>query len=281
MHAILLMAASHLKYLQPKEEQFHKAEGQHLSRTLAGFRTALTVPVSEDNADVLLSCSILLLHHAWTVPYSSNQASEEYNNIDIDIGADNLLQLSVGLKYVALSMWEVREQSIFNHIISSKTIHRIKDWNAKLPSMLDPPRFWTRHLTLTDGDLVEGNYDGCSDALERLLPVLKCLGSAKCMTDHPDVVSDIGRYLCLWPVKSSDDFLRLAKANEPRCLLVLFSFYLCMSNLASKHFWWVRDRAGCMCNALHMKLENEAQEWRDLLADIDIYVDACHRRASS
>jgi len=129
MHGVLLIACAHLRYLHPDSKLYLDAEAHHLDLTLGGLRDALSCTLSNENADIVTACSLILLHHAWSVPYSSERTSDAHN--PVDIGSDNMLAFSAGLKSVLQSVWHVREGSIFKEIITPETVKNFKAWAAK------------------------------------------------------------------------------------------------------------------------------------------------------
>jgi hypothetical protein len=263
MHGILLMASTHLRYLNPESKLYAEAESYHLALALGGLRGALSGTMSDANADTVIACSLILLHHAWSVPYSPEKSSELLT--PVDIGADNMLAFSAGLKSVLQSVWHVREGSIFREIIRSITVNTFKIWAAteSFPCELEMIRQRQPGLALPNDDGDEACVGlGCvsMDAIDRLTPVMR---AAHFMTQGNNInhlVTDISRYLLMWPGKCTDEFQKDVKENDKQALLILLCFYLCTLCLVSNDLWWVRDRSRYMCHAISERLEKDT-DW--------------------
>jgi hypothetical protein len=183
MHGIFVMASAHLRYLNPESKLYSDAEAWHLSLTLGGFRDALSGTLSDANSDTIIACSFILLHHAWSVPYSADKSLDQ--GTLVDIGADNMLAFSAGLKSVLQSVWHAREGSIFKEIISSKAVNTFKIWAAteSLPCRLETTL--QRQTGPAWPDSIDSDKAcigiGCGslDAVDRLTPVMR---AADCMS---------------------------------------------------------------------------------------------------
>jgi hypothetical protein len=267
MHGILLMASAHLRYLNPESKLYSEAEAWHLALTLGGLRDALSGTLSDANADTIISCSLILLHHAWSVPYSPEKSSDLCTSVDI--GADNMLAFSAGLKSVIQSVWHVREGSIFKEIISSKTVNAFKVWAAteslpcRLETLLQRQTDFAWPESSDADEACLGLGCGSLDAVDRLTPVMR---AADCMSQGINIthlVTEISGYLLMWPGKSTDAFQKDVQQNDKEALLILLCFYLCTLSLLSRDFWWVRDRSKYMGHAISELLEKDTNRCRE------------------
>lgn len=258
MHGVLLMAAAHLRYLHPESKLYSDAEAQHLALTLGGLRDALSCTNPDKNADILIACSLIILHHAWSVPYSPERSSDL--RTPVDIGSDNMLAFSAGLRSVLQSVWHVREGSIFREIITPKTVHNFKAWAAaeSSPCRLEKifqgqPRL-ARHET-SDGERACVGLDcGSMDAIDRLTPIMRAADFMCRGVNMTHLLNEISQYLIMWPGKCTDVFQKDVQGNNEEALLILLCFYLCTLSLVSNDFWWVRDRSEYMSKAISERL---------------------------
>ena len=108
MHAILLVSATHLSYLDPVNIINYRASVQHLSKTLHLFRHALSQPVTSHNADALMATAMLLYHHAWAniELIQSSSSGESDSDVPLDLSMDPIFTLSSGLRDVFRSAWK-------------------------------------------------------------------------------------------------------------------------------------------------------------------------------
>jgi hypothetical protein len=257
MHGVLLMASAHLRYLSPESKLYSDAEARHLASTVAGLRDALSATLSAENADTVTACSLILKQYAWSIAYSP----DEPLNIEtpVDIGSDNMLAFSAGLKSVLQSAWHVRERSIFNEIIHSNMFDSFKVWatidsvscNLERIFQGNPRPAWPE---FRNG---ESGCDDCSleDAVNRLTPILRAADSNCSGVDMSHLFPEINHYLLMWPGKCNRAFREAVQRNDEEALLILLCFYLCTTSLASKDFWWVRDRSKFMSRAISEHLE--------------------------
>jgi hypothetical protein len=258
MHGILLMASAHLRYLFPESKFYSDAEAQHLASTIAGLRNALAIGISGENTDIVTACSLILLQHAWSIPYSSGTSSDL--KTPVDIGSDNMLAFSAGLKSVLQSAWRVREKSIFKHIINPNMCDNLKEWSIVYSVSCKLEEFFQRKPMLAWPEFHDGQPEciefDCDlvDALNRLTPVLRA-ADANCRgVDIAYLLSEISQYLILWPGKCNGTYRKCIQENDKEALLILLCFYLCTISLASKDYWWVRDRSKFMSEAISRHL---------------------------
>src|SRR6266516_5826950 len=60
MHALLALAASHLRSVSPEEKSHKVAEMYHWTRSLELFQSALQAPIQRENMDPLITTTLLL-----------------------------------------------------------------------------------------------------------------------------------------------------------------------------------------------------------------------------
>ena len=254
MHGILLIASAHLRYLHPDSKEYSDAETEHLASTIAGLRNALLDPITGENADIITSCSLLLLQHAWSVTYSPGESAGV--KTPVDIGSDNMLPFSAGLKSVLWSAWQVREGSIYQNIINPNMVNNFKAWaiaDSVSCAVEEIFREKTGHSwpEFRDGEAACVELDcGLVDAIDRLTPILRAADCKFRGLNMAHLSVEASQYLLLWPGKCDGTFRRAVQQNDEEALLILLSFYLCTTSIASSKFWWVRDRSKFMSQAI-------------------------------
>src|SRR5271163_208158 len=146
MHAVLLVAASHLQHLQPSESGHRKVALEHLSHVLPSFRNALaTLPVgSGSSADALLACSMLILQYSWEFTLSTVQDANPYAE-----GFGSLLGLYSGLRYIVFEIIDARSDSRFDSMLTYSPRLKIERHfeDSNLPSEIEA--FFGHCLTCT------------------------------------------------------------------------------------------------------------------------------------
>lgn len=269
------MASAHLRYLHPNSQSYSDAEVHHLALTLSGFRDALSGTLSGENADVVTACSVILLHHAWTVAYSAEGSLNLHTSVDI--GADNMIAFSAGLRSVLQSVWHVREKSIFKDIINPRMVNGFKAWaiTESYPCKLE--EIFIGHSRLAwpnagDGERACLGLDYASmDTIDRLTPVMRAADFMRRGASLTYLLTEISPYLLMWLGKCSDAFQKDVKGNDEEALLMLLCFYLCTLSLLSKDNWWVRDRSKFMIEAISERLRKNHNECGERAAFICNY----------
>ncbi|KAL1963133.1 hypothetical protein VTN77DRAFT_8676 [Rasamsonia byssochlamydoides] len=279
MHAVLLMAASHLHHLHPESAEYTHAEAYHLAHTLSGFRRALSRPFQEQNADVIVACAFILLHYAWAVPFSA-ELSPDADGV-IDIGTDNLLSFAAGLKSVIVTTRDVDRNSlrIFKELLRPNSIQRFKDWAASAGSSYDfeghflhRPRIDPASLNHADSDReCFGLSCGSVDAVDRLIPVFYTIDAVSRGEDMAHLMSEVKAYLLMWPGKCTKEFEQAVRENRNEALVVLLCFYASTCWLMAKDVWWVQERSKFMCDAISKRLESKRDSWDDRVFKICEY----------
>jgi hypothetical protein len=149
MHAILLIAATHLSFLVPTEQSYHHASVQHLSKTLHLFGLALSQPRTSANADAFMATATILVHHAWATidaircPPASNRSIDSTATTSrrstLDLSHDPLFTLSDGLNAVFMNAIEfiALNDSIFAASIQHRPRYSILCALRDLPNCLE------------------------------------------------------------------------------------------------------------------------------------------------
>lgn len=142
MHAILLISATHLNYLEPTNKIHQKASIVHLGKTLKLFRAALSKPINAQTADAYMATTVLLYHYAWSnVDFMQSPPVAEGSVQGLDLSTDPLFTLSKGVRDVFISSMNYlySDESIFTSSCQYRPVKRIV--NAARNSTKVPAEF--------------------------------------------------------------------------------------------------------------------------------------------
>jgi hypothetical protein len=279
MHAVLLISASHLYYLQPEVARHAEDEAHHLAHALSGFRAVLSTPPEQQNADVIIACAFILLHYAWAVPFSS---SDVPGNISVDVGSDNLLSFATGLKCVIQSTraFEGDSLCIFRTVLAPDSIEQFKGWAAATNCSYDFEGAFLRRARVDPALINDPTTEddcwklGCGsvNAADRLVPIFHVIDAVvKGEEDVSYLMPEVQAYSLMWPGKCTGEFEKDVKENKVEALVVMLSFYACTWWLLSKQVWWVERRSRVMCEAILAFLSHEGKEWEENVLNICEY----------
>ena len=237
MHAVFLVAATHLKCLQPNEKKHQVIALHNLCQLLPAFRNAIsTVSENKDftgeEAEALIACSMLLLQYSW--------------DIDSHVWSDGgSLALYRGLGSITLSCL---------HKVSGGTFSAMIIWNPKFcieNCMLNAGAqntaldgVFAHILTCTKiSDILSENSSDVSDILERMSMILWALEQGPVLSKEFDLELVAARYLFTLPSWFSDGFLILVKIPDVRAHVVLLYYLAAITKLKCDRFWWMTKRA--------------------------------------
>ncbi|RFU82079.1 norsolorinic acid reductase [Trichoderma arundinaceum] len=266
MHAVLMISASHQHSLWPHDAAYNKSMAYHLDLTLSGFRDLLSKGIDDCDHDVVIACSLLLVHYAWSMPFFAY----EDDKIDMRSEPDRLLKFAAGLKMVMKTMKDDKRytKGLFKSPMSDATIQQYRDWEATLaePFNFDDFFFSARSTSppLVPGCCIES---GVFNACDRLAPLLKTMDAvANGHTIH-HLMLQVQVYTLFWPAKASKEFEEDVAANQTEALVVMLSFYATTWWLLSESVWWARTRTKVMCESiLEYLYNNKDEKWE---ADIE------------
>lgn len=253
MHAIFLVAATHLQYLQPHESRHRVIALQNLSQVLPAFRTEIdtfsdskTYPA--ETAEALVACSLLLLQYTW------NFDSEVWNH------DESLTGLYRGLTSITLScMDRVISGCLSPFLAYSPRLHieqcmRLAGVAHKIDAV------FLHILTCTKiSDIQPENPSDFYDPIERINSILWALDAERNGFGGVDLELPAARYLFSLPNWLPDGFIALAKAKDGRAQAVLLYMFAAISRLGSERFWWMRKRALNVFEEISLILGNRCE----------------------
>ncbi|KAI9831263.1 MAG: hypothetical protein M1838_005743, partial [Thelocarpon superellum] len=251
MHAVLTMAASHLRYLKPDDPTERQAELHHVSQALHGLRSALSAPLSESNASTLISSSLLLFHHAWTCLDFQNPLDEHH----LDLGMDHLFALSTGLRRVLLATMPMRDIYFFQPMLCHRPTSTIRQYSERTTFPVELEAFFVDcYWGTSSPDASDEDFSAYMDAAIRLIPALSILKQTRGLVELPELWTDMGRLLFSWPVKCEAGLVESTRRNDRTAQILLLLFYLTVSKLLPESFWWAQKRSDYFCRAMFATL---------------------------
>lgn len=274
MHAVLLMSASHLRFLQPSLGTHTDAAAYHLDLSLAGFRETLTRPLSERDAGATIACAFLLLHHAWCTPALCLDPS---GRLYMDLDGDKMLSFASGLRVLidTTNQSNAFPDHIFKKFLTKESTQRFRDWATKRHCSYDYERQFLGRSRTAARAMTEGECwtdCGALDAADRLAPIFRAIDAVSCDEQITDLMHEVQGYVLMWPAKSTKPFEQEVREKKTEALLAMLVFYASCWWLLSTQIWWMGDRSRIMCEAIldHFGEDVESQ-WDENLSNIRLY----------
>lgn len=262
MHAILMISASHQHSISPDNNKYIKAMAYHLDLTLSGFRGLLSQGTETCNHDVVIACSLLLVHYAWSMPFFAYADDK----IDMRSEPDRLLKFAAGLKAVIITMKEDKGyySGIFKSPMSNTSIQGFQDWESTLATTFDFGEcFFGARSNALEGSFGCCKDHGSADPYERLAPLLRTMDAV--LNGHAihHLMLQIRIYTLFWPSKASRNFEHEFSINQTEACVVMLTFYATAWWLISESVWWARRRTKVMCESILESLDknNTDKRW--------------------
>jgi hypothetical protein len=229
MHAVLMLAASHHRFLYRSTHsyRYYELECLHRSYALSGLRYTLDTTISQDNFDSLLACSFLLLFHSWSFLDTPNMD-------EIDFAVDGVLALTCGTRDLILQARKQRIHSIFGGVLTRS--FDIPEQEVSFPVLQD--LCYALYSEKTDN-----TYRSAAKSLVSTLSLIQ-----------KDTSHDVERYLVLWPALCSNEYIAAIRQNDEQALAILAHFYAAASALSSRCDWWFTNRSSFMYQAIVRRL---------------------------
>jgi hypothetical protein len=289
-----MIAATHRSFLaassDPGRDRHHHSAQKYLAKTLRGYQDALSHPISSTPGDALIAVSLLLYHYAWSdvdhtvVTFASPQSPSTSREPThrLDLAADPLLNLSVGLRYL---FWKTGalaagSDSPFRPYAlekpRAKIVQAVKrqqqehDTLGEMESYL-LEGYRSQGLSIADGldsSALQISSKGpagdsltlaaFSESAGRLAPIMAVLSSSVGILDEPGTrnasnpsgfdrgpaveLRDIIRYLFSYPIHFCDTFRSLIARQDRRALFLLLHFFHAVRRLLPPDRCWWSQR---------------------------------------
>lgn len=229
MHAVLMLAASHHRFLfrSAPSHRYCELECLHRSYALSGLRYTLDTTINRDNIDSLLACSILLLFHSWSFVDIPNMD-------EINFAVDGVLAFACGVRDLALQVRKLRIHSIFGGVFMRS--FDIPEQDVSFPGLQDL-------CYALYSEQADNTY---RDAAKSLMSVLSVI--------QKGTLHNVERYLVSWPARCPKEYIIAIQQNDEQALAILAHFYAAASALPSGCDWWFTNRPSFMCRAIVRRL---------------------------
>lgn len=271
MHAILMISASHQHSISPDNATYIKAMAYHLDLTLSGFRGLLAQGTENCNHDIVIACSLLLVHYAWSMPFFAYPDDK----IDMRSEPSRLLKFAAGLKAIIMTMKEDESypDGIFKSSLSGATIQEFQDWESAIGTSFDFREYFfgAQSISLEDTFGCCMNHGSCN-AFDRLAPLLKTMDAVRNGHAIHHLILQIRIYTLFWPSKASKKFEAEFAINKTEACVVMLTFYATVWWLLSESVWWARTHSKEMCESILECLDNNKDEnWETNIEHIRQY----------
>lgn len=262
MHAVFLVASTHLDHLQSNKVGHEKAV--HLSQVLPPFREALsTLSTSKDytieKCKALVACSLLLLQYSWT--------------FDSQVWSSSVMGLYRGLKSVthfSLDDERFQGQDLYPMLQSSPRQH-IEQCMQRI-GVFSPPLSALSHCLTCDtiSTRLPEDPEDLASPVRRLTTILWGLevGCQLLQDEASNLKLDAASYLFYLPCWFSDGFIRLLEEDDPRSNVIMLYYLAVISRLEDERFWWMKERAVFIYGVKLLQLENKCPECLGVAEDI-------------
>lgn len=278
MHAILMIAASHLSHLEPTNKQYKAAELEHLSSATEGIRTALS-DIDYNTADAVFAGIVLLYNQAWTS--CENTSSEPgIDKFSPALETDFLIPLGAGLKGVITQtkMWSfIRFSSIFTEAVAfSPKIslnqcaqHTVYPQELEESLRMEYLQLWPQNEeqgTPEDGTSPD-DFATYMKESARLIPVVSVLKLANSGVDLQPLKKAIVRYLFTWPILLGSQFVEMTTEQKDCTQLLFYHYYEAVEAGLPTSCWWAQKRMNCMVKTLEKNLAEKGIKPQALLGE--------------
>ena len=238
MEVVLCIAATHLHYLNPTDEEYHEAELQHLSNAISGFRKTLQAPITQQNADALFGCSILLYYHAW----ASSDKNESDLAAEIGFGLGSMIILAHGPHSIFMQTFQSRT-TVWDSMAMHSPRRSINEYVGKTYFPAELEQTFKKHFyECKSRDTGIHRFKLYMAECKRLIPVISVLKLSQNGVDMSPLLADVTRYLFTFPMLFGQGFLQLMKKRDESVQIVLTYYYAAVSGLMPDTCWWIRRR---------------------------------------
>lgn len=261
---MLLIAASHLRFLQPLKQSHCNQELEHFSRIIPSFSAKLSEPMTTYNVHILGACSLLILQYSWASLDTIGQGVNDRSNWVFG----DLPGLYSGMRQLGLLALSVCDPYL-TAVVTYRPIHRIMKYleGSNLPLELEA--FFTHCCQCPSWSRTDsGTFVHCMDAAQSLIPLISTLKIDRCSLETSGLIPDILRCLFIWPSMRPDEFRRLIEKEDEVSLVIVLYYYAAVLGLASGKFWWMRERAACTSRLILSRLGTRCQECTGWAAEI-------------
>jgi hypothetical protein len=242
MHAMLMMSAAHLSFLEPWNEDYSKAESFHLSHASKGLRAAIASQHVDENVQACFGAGILIYNQSWTARCGQHDETNAEHP-----GPDFLVPLATGLKDVLNQPdnWAcILGSDLYQHC--GGTIPRLILENCVIntvfPVQLEEG-FRVQYASVLGQPASGDHFNTCMKEFERLIPAIAVIKLSRCgLNISTELEPQFIRYLFTWPVILDKEFVKLTQAADVITRLIFYYYYSAVVSGFPEKYWWAQRR---------------------------------------
>lgn len=256
MTAMLATSARHLSVLRPDEPVYDEAALALLSRSCAGFSTALSQDDGREKHNPLFFTAMLIHYLTWCNLDVLEDEGKPADGRRLDLKGDQLFLLSSGVRVFLSSTRAQGPDSIFANMSSISQCSALEDIVASqgMNSEGIVADFMTRYDE-TSTTQTELSTQTTKDIVTRLSVIL-ALRRHRETNSSPPQRADLERYILSFPLFCVGTFLEMVVSSDTWALLVLYHFYRTSRLLlGSEESWWASRRLNIMESLTKQELE--------------------------
>jgi len=266
MHAILALAAAHLKATDAAHQDYTERELQHQSAAIKGLRSALAEGITKENSDAIFAGSLLLYHHAWTTADDDNPAlAENFPCTLID-----LIPIATGIRGMFMEQNLARTSRWREAIAYSPRVAlTMSILDTTVPQELEEA-FKKQYLLVRHDGMGNWRYEAFMTECRRLIPVMSVLKLRdRGLLDVEPITSSVVRYLFSWPILLAKGFLEMETQGDSLARLVLFHFFTTVARTGIKSMWWAHRRTRFTLERIGRDFDESGLQVLDMFASPD------------
>lgn len=273
MHAVLMIAAAHLSYLEPTNELYKTAELEHLSCASHRVRLELSSEIREETGVALFASCILLYKQAWAA-YGESFATRE-EKFGPAIEDDFLLPLGAGIVSLEnTQVWpSILRSDVFAEAVTFAPKPILDEFiqHSLYPQQL-AEAFATEYFQWwpeAKDETVFGetspspspsprsdkeDFERYMAEATRLIPAMSVLKIGLSGVDIKPVEAATVRYLSTWPTFLAPSSVAMVKSGRASLQLLFYHYYKAVELGIPERYWWAQKRTRSMAPALRRTL---------------------------
>jgi hypothetical protein len=241
MHAILSIAAAHLKATQTAHQDYTERELQHQSAAIKGLRSALAGDITKENSDAIFAGSVLVYLHAWTIVDDDNLNLTNFPSALTDLIPIGTCIRRMFMEKLILRTSRWQEAMAF----SPRIALMISVQDTTLPQELEEA-FKKQYLLVRPDGLDSWQYEVYMTECRRIIPAMAVLKLRdRGLFDITPITASIERFLCTWPILLAERFFEMETQGDSLARLVLYHFFATVARSGIESMWWAHQRTRC------------------------------------
>ncbi|KAI8278286.1 Sterol uptake control protein 2 [Colletotrichum sp. SAR11_240] len=262
MAAMLATSARHLSVMRPDEPLYDEAALALLSRSCAGFSTALSQDDDREKHNPLFFTAMLIHYLTWCNLDFLEDEGKPADGRRLDLKGDQLFLLSSGVRVFLSSTRAQGSDSIFANMSSISKCSALEDIVTSQGMDCEgiTAEFMRRYdessSTQTELSAQTTKEREAYHAIVTRLSVILALWRYRETNSSPPQRADLERYILSFPLFCVGTFLEMVANSDTRALLVLYHFYLTSRLLlGSEESWWASRRLNTMEALIKLEFE--------------------------